>query len=109
MTTHSRRMVPIPRLEMLDRRELRRWAVQEQGRTDVLRGQSFGQLDVGPPWVAEKCDLHLAVGHLPDRRVDLDPSGFEALHELLEVSHVEADVIQRATLRRDDRRPGSRK
>ena len=36
----------------------------------------------------------------------LIPLGFEPFHELLEVGHVEADVIQRASLRRHDRCPG---
>ena len=65
-----------------------------------LRRETFGQFDVGSPRIGQERDLQLGVGHLPDRRLDLDPFRLEAADERFEIVHLEADVIERASLGR---------
>src|SRR4051794_27709626 len=55
------------------------------------------QLDIGPPRVGQKRDGGRRVRKAPVRAIELLPGGFELLAELLEVLHLEPDVIETAT------------
>src|SRR5262245_10540083 len=65
--------------------------------------ETIGELDVGAPGIADERDSDVQRGDRRVRPFELDAHAFELLAERLEPLHFEADMIERSTLRPDDR------
>src|SRR5947207_3191245 len=64
------------------------------------RREVFRQFDVRSPRVGEKCHLDLRIGNRLWRHIELDAQGFKSLRKLVEILHLESDVVERSALRR---------
>src|SRR6185436_12887025 len=83
----------------------RPWSSLSPGEAGLLdRAEALGQLDVRAPRILDERDRDVQRIDAAVRHGQRNAVGFELLRERFEVLYLEADVIERAALRRNGRR-----